>query len=380
MKNFLPKQYKKDNSIPINHNYLQPQYKPIKNKILKKIDNLFKNVDFTLGKEVDLFEKKFSKKINAKYAIGVGSGTDALFLSLKAVGIKEGDEVITTAYTFYATVGAIATSGAKPVFVDIKEDYNIDEDKIEKSITKKTKAIVPVHWTGRPCNMDKIMHIAKKHNIHVIEDACHAYLAKFKNKYCGNFGTFGCFSFHPLKNLNVGGDGGMIVTNSKKFATKIKLLRNHGLVNRDKCKVYAYNSRLDSIQAIIGNEMIKNINFITKKRISNSHYLDLKLNGIKEISFPNRNKKYLEVFHLYIIKVEQRSKLQKYLISNGIDAKVHYKIPMHLQPASNYLNYKKGDFPLSEKVCKNILSLPVHEYILKKDLDKMVKLIKKFYS
>ena len=218
----------------------------------------------------------------------MGSGTDAIFLSLKALNIGKGDEVITPTYSFYATAGAIAMTGAKPVFVDIKNDLNIDEKEIQKKITRKTKAIVPVHWSGRICNMKEIIKIAKKNKLHVVEDACHAILAHDnKNKFAGNFGITGCFSMHPLKNLNVWGDGGIITTNNYKIYQKLKLLRNHGLISRDNCKLYGYNSRLDTIQAAVGLEMIKKINTITNRRIKNSNYLNFKLKDIKEVEIIN---------------------------------------------------------------------------------------------
>ena len=210
MKNFLPKQYKQDRELNIKHNYLSEQFFDYK-QIFKKIEKVVRNNDFTLGKNVNDFEDRIKKLLKANYVVAVGSGTDALMLSLKCLGIKEGDEVITSPYTFYATIGAIVTAGAKPIFVDINDDYNLDPLEIEKKITKKTKAILPVHWSGRVCEMEKILKISKKYKIPIIEDACHAILAKYKNKLAGNFGDFGCFSLHPLKNLNVWGDGGFVL-------------------------------------------------------------------------------------------------------------------------------------------------------------------------
>ena len=298
-KNFLIRQYLSDKKMSIRHNYLSEQFQNSK-KIFNLIDDVVKFNDFTLGRYVEKFEKEFCKYQKTKYAIGVGSGTDAIFLSLKALGIKEGDEVLTPTYSFYATAGAIATTGAKPVFVDVKNDLNIDENKIEQKITKKTKAIVPVHWSGRVCEMEKILKIAKKYGLFVVEDACHAILAHDDNKkFAGNFGVTGCFSMHPLKNLNVWGDGGIITTNNKKIYEKLKLLRNHGLESRDNCKIYGYNSRLDTIQAAVGLEMIKKINLITNKRISNAKYLNSKLKNIDEIKLIHEQKNYKSVFHLY---------------------------------------------------------------------------------
>ncbi len=376
---YIYKQYLLDKKFLIKHNYLKEQFSDYK-KILKKISKIVKFGDFTLGKEVEIFEKNFKKVQKSKYAIGVGSGTDALMLSLIASGIKTGDEVITSPFTFYATIGAIAAAGATPVFADIGQDFNIDPREIEKKITSKTKAILVVHWTGRICDMKLIKSIARKNNLKIIEDACHAINAKLDNVFAGNFGDFGCFSMHPLKNLNVWGDGGVIVTNNKKLAEKIFLLRNHGLVSRNINKIFGYNSRLDTIQAVVANHLLKKINFITNSRISNAKYLDTKLKNISEIKHPTRQKNLKEVFHIYSILVKKRNSLVSYLQKNKIDVKIHYPKPMHLQPASKYLNYKKGSFPKTEYVSKNIISLPIHEYITKKNLDYMIKKIKEFYS
>ena len=378
--NFLIKQYNSDKKMKIKHNYLSEQFQNSK-KIFRLIDDTVKFNDFTLGRYVDLFEREFCKYQKVKYSIGVGSGTDAIFLSLKALGIKEGDEVITPTYSFYATAGAIATAGAKPVFVDIKDDLNIDEEKIEKKITKKTKAIVPVHWSGRICNMKKILTIAKKYKLHVVEDACHAIMAHDdKKKYAGNFGITGCFSMHPLKNLNVWGDGGIVTTNNKKIYDKIRLIRNHGLISRNDCKIYGYNSRLDTIQAAVGLEMIKKINLITKSRIKNAKYLNDQLKDIKEITLIKEKTGYKSVYHLYQFFCKNRDGLDVYLRKNKIDSKVHYPKPLHLHHAAKKFNYKNGQFEIAEKLAKKVISIPVHEFIKKKELDYMISKIKKFYK
>ena len=380
--NFLPNQYKKDKKIKINHNYLSEQFKDYKT-IFKKIEKVIKNNDFTLGSEVDIFEKNISKLIKKNNVVAVGSGTDAILLSLKCLNIKEDDEVITTPYTFYATIGAIVTAGAKPVFVDITEDYNIDPKKIEKAITKKTKAILPVHWSGRVCNMKEIVKVSKKYNIPIVEDSCHAIEAKYKNKFAGTFGEFGCFSLHPLKNLNVWGDGGYVVVRSKKNFEKLKLMRNHGLINRNTNKIFGYNSRLDTIQAVVANHLLKKIKKITYSRIKNAKFLDKELLNIKNIILKPRSKEYKEVFHLYEVRVFKkkiRDRLVRYLISKGIDAKIHYPVPMHLQPAAKKYNYKLGDFTVCENIANTTLSLPVHEFIKKKDLITIIKCIKNFFN
>ena len=377
--NFLPQQYAQDEKLTINHNYLSQQFSDC-DVILQKIKKVVLNNDFTLGKAVDDFEQKFQRLIGVKHAIGVGSGTDALFLSLKALGIKEGDEIITTAFTFYATIGAIVTAGATPVFADIQEDYNIDPARIESRITPKTKAILPVHWAGKPCRMDEINAIAKKHNLFVVEDACHGIQATYKNRYAGTLGDVGCFSFHPLKNLNVWGDGGIITTNSDAIADQLRLMRNHGLKDRDECVSFSYNSRLDTIQAVVADHLLQKLPTITQSRIRNANYLDQHLSKISNIRVPDREPNVKQVYHLYSICCENRDALKAHLIKHGVDAKIHYPIPMHLQPAAKKYGYQAGDFPVAELIAQQTLSLPVHEFITQNNLDDMIALIKGFYE
>lgn len=381
MKNYLPKQYKIDQLFNIRHNYLSEQFKDYK-IILKKFEKIIQNNDFTLGNEVDIFENNIKKLLKQKYVVAVGSGTDALMLSLKCLGIKEGDEVITTPYTFYATIGAIVTAGAKPIFVDVNNDYNIDPKKIEKKITKKTKAIMPVHWGGKVCEMEKILKISRKFKIPVVEDSCHGILAKYKNKFAGSFGDFGCFSLHPLKNLNVWGDGGFVVVKKKEHLNKMMLLRNHGLKGRNKNLIFGYNSRLDTLQACVANHLLKKIKFITNMRIKNAIKFDKGLKEIDGLIVKKRNKDFKEVYHLYEFRIKNlklRNKLVNYLIKHKIDAKIHYPVPMHLQPASKNYKYKKGDFPNTEKIANSTISLPVHEFISNKQSLFIIQTIKKFF-
>ena len=377
--NFLLNQFKETGVYPINHNYLCEQFSDHK-EIFEQIEDLIKNCDYTLGKSVDEFERNICELTGSRFAVGVGSGTDALFLSLIASGIQKGDEVITTPYTFYATIGAIVTAGAKPVFVDIRDDYNINTDLIEKAITDRTKAIMPVHWSGLGCEMDKIIPIAKNNNLIVFEDACHGINANYKGKPLGTFGLTGCFSMHPLKNLNVWGDGGYIVTESEEMHEKLVLMRNHGLINRNECAEFAYNSRLDSIQAIVANHLLKKIDHITDSRIKNAAEYDKQLSDISQITIPNRSTFVKQVYHIYVVRAKRRNELKKYLNHNGIDAKVHYPIPMHLQPAAKKFGYKKGDFPVSEMVCDTVISMPVHEFVTNEQIDYVVSKIRDFYA
>ena len=380
IKNFLPLQYKKTNDFSINHNYLFEQFED-RDDILREISKVVVNGDFTLGASVDRFEVEFSEFIGTEYAIGVGSGTDALFLSLKALGVGIGDEVITSPFTFYATVGSIVTAGATPVFADISDDLNIDPKNIEKVITPQTKAIVPVHWAGKPCDMDEILKLAKNHNLFVVEDACHAAGSKSLAGNMGALGNTGCFSLHPLKNLNVWGDGGIICTNDSSLANHLRLIRNHGLIDRDTCSMFGYNSRLDSIQAVIASHMLKKLPMINVRRAENAAYLSERLKEIPQVKLvSNKLETEEHSFHLYSQLFDKRDQLKQHLNKLDIDAKVHYPVPVHLQPAAKYLGYKKGDFIVSETVAESILSLPVHEFVDQNALDQIIDGIKDFYD
>lgn len=379
VKNFLPEQYETTGALPINHNYLADQFAD-RDEILAKIREVVIRGDFTLGRAVDEFEQQYARITGTRHAIGVGSGTDALFLSLKAIGVKDGDEVITTPYTFYATIGAIVTAGARPVFVDVQDDYNIDPERIEAAITPRTRAILPVHWSGKPCRMDRILDIARRHGLEVVEDACHGIKATLDGKAAGSFGISGCFSMHPLKNLNVWGDGGVVVTDSDEFARKMRLLRNHGLVNRDECAVFAYNSRLDTVQAVVASHLLQKIDHITERRIANATYFDTALREVRQIRVPVREANIRQVFHIYCIRAARRDELQAWLVRHGVDAKVHYPVPMHLQPAAAPYGYRRGDFPMAEAICDSVLSLPVHEFITRDQQDRVIHLIREFYA
>ncbi len=380
MKNFYPEQYRKTGVFPINHNYLPQQFAD-HDLIWEKIRAVVQQGDFTLGQAVDDFERAFASLNGGEYAVSVGSGTDALFLALKAIGIGPGDEVITTPFTFYATVGAIVTAGARPVFVDVAGDFNIDASNIEAAITEKTKAIMPVHWSGNPCDMTVINTIAAEHGLKVVADACHAIMANYNGEPIANSAQISCFSMHPLKNLNVWGDGGIVISNDQAVAEKLLLLRNHGLVDRDTCEVFAYNSRLDTIQAVVAQHLlVSKIEGITQARITHAHYLDEHLAALPEVVLPERNANKKHVYHLYMGLFEDRDLLQQHLHSHGIDAKVHYPVPMHMQPAAKVYGYKAGDFPIAEKIAASCLSLPVHEFITTEQLSFVVDSIRGFYN
>ena len=336
--------------------------------------------DFTLGKHLRRFEKNFANLIGTKYAIGVNSGTDAIKLSLKALGIKQGDEVITAANTFVATVGAINELGAKIVFIDCDDSFCMNVNHLENYITNKTKAIVPVHFTGYMTNMPKLLEISNRFKIPVIEDACQSILGAIDDKNAGTWGETGAFSLHPLKNINVWSDGGMIVTSNKDLYNKISLLRNHGLSNRNNVEMLGYNSRLDTIQAVVGNWLLPQAHEITNKRIQNAKYLDEQLSKIKQIKIPPRLKNYKIVYHLYVVLAEKRDDLLKYCLEKGIEAKVHYPIPMYLQKALNFMNHREGDFPITDKHSKKIITFPCDQHLSINELDYIISTIKDFYS
>ena len=365
--------------MKVKYSYLAEQFQD-HHAIFESIDELIKSGDYTLGKPVQEFEKKFAKLIDTKYAVGVNSGTDALFLSLKAIGVGGGDEVITAPNTFIATVGAIVATGAKPVFVDVLDDYTINPELIEEAITSKTKAIMPVHYAGHPADMPSIMSIAEKHGLQVVEDSCQAISAAIDNKCAGTFGISGGFSLHPLKNLNAWGDGGIIVTNSSDIHDKLILLRNHGLKNRDMVQMFGYNSRLDSLQAVVGNHLINEMEKITEKRIKWANKLDAGLVNLKDyITIPERKQNRRYVYHLYMLMVKDRDKLLSYLNKNEIEAKVHYPLPLHLQEAARPFGYKKGDFPVSEALSKSIITFPVHQHLTEKQVNFMIEKVRDFY-
>ena len=371
--------------MKVQFSYLGKQFSEV-DHILESIKRVALRGDFTLGGEVMEFEGKFAEICGTEYAVGVNSGTDAIFLSLKALGIGLGDEVITVPNTFFATVGAIIATGARPVFVDVGDDYLINASLIEGAITTRTKAIVPVHLTGNICDMDQIMDIAVKRGLYVVEDACQAIGASFDGKKAGSFGNMGAFSLHPLKNLNVWGDGGMITTNLPFYCNKLCKLRNHGLRDRDTCEFYAYNSRLSTVQAAVGLEVLKDLEKVTQARSEFAGAYDSQLDfrfsnyGVSQIKIPHRSGHKKQVFHLYMVLAENRDALLKYLLENGVEAKVHYPVPLHLQPASRYLGYRKGRFPVCEVQAEKVISLPLHQHITIEEIEYVVALIRKFYG
>lgn len=365
----------------VHYNYLPFEFNDKNTKVIfNNWKKLIKTTDFTLGHFVKQFENKFARYIGSKYCIATNNGTDALILSLKAAGISKDDEVITVTNSFYATTGAIVAVGAKPIFVDCDKRYQIDISSIEKAINKKTKAILPVHWGGASPNMLAINKIAKKYDLLVIEDACMGIGAKINNKSPGTFGLIGAFSMHPLKSLNVMGDGGMVVTNDKSIYQWMLKYRNHGMVDRDNIEFWGVNFRIQPLQAIVAMECLKKLDSVIRKRNNNAKFYDNKLKKLKSfIEVPERPKGFLETYALYMVLCEKRDQLLKFLTKNKIECKIHYPIPLHLQKASKRYGYKNGMFPVAEDQANKLLTIPVHQYLSKSQLNHVVNCIKKFY-
>tara|TARA_Y100000588_G_scaffold393570_1_gene510093 strand:- start:3431 stop:4528 length:1098 start_codon:yes stop_codon:yes gene_type:complete len=335
--------------------------------------------DFTLGKPLEIFEERFAEIIGARQSIGVNSGTDAIKLSLKALGVGPGDEVITAANTFVATVGAIVEIGATPVFIDCDDTFCMDVNLLQGVISRKTRAIVPVHFTGYMVDMPSLMAIANENGLPVVEDACQSILGAIDSRAAGTWGVAGAFSLHPLKNLNVWSDGGVIVTDDDKLASKLRLLRNHGLSDRDTVSILGYNSRLDTIQAIVANWLIPQTQDIANKRICNARFYDRHFEQIEQIRIPPRPTGHRIVYHLYIVFAEERDALLEYCINHGIEAKVHYPVPIYRQPALKYLGYKEGHFPVSDAHATSVVTFPCDQHLSQTELDYVVEVVREFY-
>jgi len=359
-------------------NDFKTEYLYLKREIDFAIKEVMMSGRYILGKKVESFEQQFSKYLGAKYCIGVGNGLEALQIALMALGIGKDDEVITTAHSAVATALAIKAVGAKPVFVDIDEYYHLDSSKIEKKITSRTKAILPVHLYGQMADILEIKRIAKKHSLFVIEDAAQAHGVEYKGKKAGTFGDFGCFSFYPTKNLGAFGDGGAIVTNKKELYEKCKMIRNYGQKNRYEHEVYGLNSRLDEIQAAILSVKLKYLDKFNKRRQQLTKiYFEL-LKDVKEIQLPKIRDGAQHNFHLFVIEAKRRDKLMRFLEKNNIPTIIHYPIPIHKQKCFSEFNNLR--LPILENKVNKILSLPIHPFLQNKDIIYIAKKIIEFYE
>jgi len=370
------------NKIPLID--LQRQYNELKEEIDLATARVLERGDFILGEEVELFEQEFAKFCGTKYAISVSSGTAALELSLRALNITERDEVIVPTFTYYSTAAAVCYVGAVPVFVDVEEETgNIDVEKIEKSITEKTKAVIPVHLYGQPANMEKIIEIAKKYNLYIIEDAAQAhgavYSYKGDTKKAGSMGVVGCFSFYPSKNLGAYGDGGIVVTDDYSIAERIRLLRDYGRREKYTHELLGYNMRLDTLQAAILRVKLKRLDIWNDRRRKLANLYDELLKNLPITPMKIKREYCASVYHLYVIRVKERDRLHKYLYEEGIFTGIHYPLPLHLQPCFKFLGHTEGDFAVSEQLSKEVLSLPMFPELTEGEVEYIYEKIKNFF-
>lgn len=364
---------------------LNKQHEIIKDEINNAIDNVIKSTAFIKGFYVEEFEKQFAEKLNVKYCIGVGNGTDALIIVLKSLGIGKDDEVITTANSFIATSESISAVGAKVVFVDVdSETYNIDVTKIEEKITLKTKAIIPVHLYGQPAEMKNILRIADENNLFVIEDSAQAHFAEYflddAWNFAGTMGNAATFSFYPGKNLGAYGDGGAVVTNNESIAKRIRMFANHGRLTKYNHEFEGYNSRLDGLQSAILSVKLKYIDEWTQKRREIANLYSELLANVGDIVIPFVNERTKPVWHLYVIRTKYRDKLNEYLNKKEITTGIHYPIALPNLKAYEYLGCRPSDFPISTKYQNEYLSLPIYPEITESQIEYIVENIMKFYK
>ena len=359
---------------------LKAQYAAIKDEVTQAISNVCENQAFALGPAVAEFEENIAAFCDSKYAIGVSSGTDALLVSLMAWQIKTGDEVITTPFTFFASAGSIVRLGAKPVFVDVDPgSYNIDPSAIEQKITERTRAIVPVHLFGQVAQMKAITEIAQRHSLAVIEDAAQAIGASQDGIKSGNFGDCGCFSFYPTKNLGGFGDGGLVTTNREELAKKIKIFRDHGQNPRYFYGVIGGNFRLDGIQGAVLTVKLKYLHEWNEKRRQNAALYD-SIFADSPVRVPKIDANNVSIYHQYTVTAPERDKLQKFLTENNIGSAVFYPKPLHLQDCFSDLGYKPGDLPIAERLCNEVLSLPVYPELTSDQVEYVANTVLKFYG
>jgi dTDP-4-amino-4,6-dideoxygalactose transaminase len=365
---------------------LKAQFRQIEHEVLPMVKDAMENAAFIGGPQVSGFEAEFAAFCDSKYCVGVNSGTDALRFALLAAGVGPGDEVITVPHTFIATTEAVSQVGARPVFVDIDpKTYNMDPNRLEEylkasSLKPRPKAVIPVHIYGQPADMDPILEIARKENLVVIEDACQAHGALYKGKKAGSLGIAGCFSFYPGKNLGAYGEGGAVVTQSEDIAGKIRMIRDHGQAKKYYHDVEGYNGRLDAIQAGILRIKLKRLAAWNESRRKNAAHYDQLLSKIRGITIPLQSEHATSVYHLYVILVDDRDGLQKHLGEKGIGTGLHYPVPLHLQKAYANQGYKKGDFPVTEKVASRLLSLPMFAELTREQIEYVADSIKRFMN
>ena len=367
--------------MKVNFVDLKAQYVSIKDEIDAAINDVVSNTAFIMGPRLKSFEDNFAKAHNVKFCLGTSSGTDSLHLALWALNIGEGDEVIVPVNTFFATAEAVSIAGATPVFIDNDPiNYNIDTSKIEKKITNKTKAIIPVHLYGQAADMDPIIKIATKHNLEIIEDCAQSHLATYNGQPTGSIGRIGCFSFYAGKNLGAYGEGGAVTTNDEGLNNKMAMIRDHGSSKKYHHDIIGHNYRLEALQASILNIKLNHLAKWNDMRRKNAILYSKYLKDVDNITTPVTMQYARHVFHLYVVRAKDRDGLQNYLAENTIYSGLHYPIPLHLQKAYEFLGGKEGDFPVAEKYAKEIISLPMYPELTEKEIKYVCDKIKEFYK
>jgi dTDP-4-amino-4,6-dideoxygalactose transaminase len=359
---------------------LKVQYQSLKPEIDAAIQSVIDNTAFIGGKYVEAFEKTYAQKYGVKHCVSCANGTDAIYIALKALGIGPGDEVITVANSWISTSETITQTGAGPVFVDIDEYFHINPAKIEKKITKKTKAVIPVHLYGQPAAIDAIKRICDAHGLPLIEDCAQSHFATFGGRYAGTFGLAGTFSFYPGKNLGAYGDAGALITNDDDFARKARLFANHGSLQKHIHEIEGINSRLDAIQAVVLSVKLKRIDEWNKARHAHGLKYNALLSGIAGVKCPKVRDNAFHIFHVYSLRAPDRDKLADYLKSNGISTGIHYPTALPFMPAYSYLKHKPSDFPVAYECQGEILSLPMYPELSDGQIEYVAQTIKEFYA
>lgn len=360
---------------------LKKQYDSIRREVGAGIQGVLDNANFILGEPVAQFEAEFAGFCGTGHCIGVASGTDALHLALRAIEAGDGDEVITAANTFVATVLAISYVGARPVLVDADPaTFLMDLERLEAAITPRTKAIIPVHLYGRMLDMERLRTIAKRHNVAVVEDACQAHGARWRGRKAGSLGTLGCFSFYPGKNLGAYGDGGAIVMSDESLYERLKMMRNYGSSRKYHHDFIGYNSRLDSIQAAVLSAKLERLDAWNERRVRNAAMYNERLEGIGDLVLPEIGETGSHVFHLYVIRTKRRDELLAYLGDKGVQCGIHYPVPVYSLGAYSALGFSEKDFPVTEQCAGEILSLPMFAELEEEQIDTVTRRVREFYS
>ena len=355
------------------------QFEEERKELLRLVEELFARGEFIGGQKVDELEAALARYLGVRRTVTLASGTDALLLGLRVLGIGPGDEVITPSNSFLSSTAAIVHIGATPVFADVLPDQMMDVDAVAAAITPRTRAIMPVHLTGRVADMPRYVELAQRHNLAIIEDAAQAFGSKHSDRYAGTFGAIGCFSTHPLKNLNAAGDGGFIATNDTAMADRLVRLRNNGLSDRDTALEFGFVSRLDSLQAAVLLHRLSRVDDVIARRRANAARYDRLLDR-KAVFVPPAPSELFHSYHLYVVQAERREALQERLTQRGISTKVHYPIPIHLQPAAAHLGYGRGSLPETERQAERILSVPINQFLSHDDVAYVAHAINEFYQ